>query len=198
MMRILESAPSTICSPLVLDVNKEPIASYITTITQALRNEQETIREYQAILEIPNLPYDIQTAIQEIMDDEKDHMVILSNLIASQTDSEFPSYGDDVETKAVTNESLISRQITFDGTSNTTTYSVVADVLYDKDLLSDILINLKKLIRKTNHANKHIQYELISLESSRLILQVTSDDSEADILSYVRRFIEDIPELELK
>ena len=197
-MRMLESAPSTICSPLVLEVDKEPISTYITTITQALRNEQETIREYQSILEIPNLPYDIQTAIQEIMDDEKDHMVILSNLIAAQTDTEFPSYGDDVEVKAVTNESLVSRQITFDGTSNTTTYSVIADVEYDKELLSDILVKLRKLIRKVNHENDNIQYEIISLESSRLILQVTADDSESHILSHVREIIDDIPELELK
>ena len=197
-MRILESAPSTICSPLVLDVDNEPIAAYITTITQALRNEQETIREYQSILEIPSLPPDIHTAIQEIMDDEKDHMVILSSIIAAGTNIEFPSYGDDVGVKAATNESLISRKITFDGTSNTTTYSVVADVEYDKELLSDILVKLRKLIRTANHENDNIQSEIISLGSSRLVLQVTADDSESNVLSYVRKIIDDIPELELK
>lgn len=77
-----------------MPVSREPIAPYIKRISQALRSEQEAIREYQMILDLPSLPQNIKNAITEIMNDETDHMVSLSAIIGLEIGKAFPNYGD--------------------------------------------------------------------------------------------------------
>lgn len=77
-----------------MPISKEPVAPYIKRISQALRSEQEAIREYQMILDLPSLPQNVKNAITEIMNDETDHMVSLSAIIGLEIGKAFPNYGD--------------------------------------------------------------------------------------------------------
>ena len=87
---------SLVTSEVTVDipVSKEPIAEYIRRITQAIRSEQEAIREYQMILDLNSLPQNVKNAVSEIMEDEKDHMVILAALTSLEIDETFPKNGD--------------------------------------------------------------------------------------------------------
>ena len=92
--RKLENAEVVSSVTVDMPISKEPVAPYIKRISQALRSEQEAIREYQMILDLPSLPQNIKNAITEIMDDETDHMVSLSAIIGLEIGKAFPDYGD--------------------------------------------------------------------------------------------------------
>lgn len=80
-----------------LNADNDPIPNYLQRISQAIRSEQEAIREYQAILDEPSSPQNVKDAIKEVVNDEKDHMVILASLTASEISDVFPDSGDQEE-----------------------------------------------------------------------------------------------------
>lgn len=70
---------------------KDSVPSYLQRVAQAVRNEQDAITEYDYILQSPYTPQDIKDRVEEIQNDEKDHMVILSDLLKKYAIKDFPN-----------------------------------------------------------------------------------------------------------
>jgi len=64
-----------------LEERSKSLPSYVDDILLAIESETDAVKEYDSILEIPNLPSKVQELIREIRDDEKDHMTLLSALL---------------------------------------------------------------------------------------------------------------------
>lgn len=185
-----------------MPISKEPVAPYIKRISQALRSEQEAIREYQMILDLPSLPQNVKNAITEIMNDETDHMVSLSAIIGLEIGKAFPDYGDidpetgleidaeaegeEKETKTEVSklkrkkihkadelkESIESTQIAVDGINNTTTYKVVADVQYREDDVLKAGSAISDSIDRWNKAHEEVQLTFVSFGAGQLTYKV--------------------------
>ena len=219
----LENDEVTSSVTVDLPVSKEPVAPYIKRISQALRSEQEAIREYQMILDLPNLPQNVRNAVEEIINDEKDHMVILAAIIELEITKAFPNNGDiDPETglettdekdesavktessklkrkklrrhknemseeeksdkiSSMKSESIESTQISTDGTNNTTTYKVVADVNYDEDSVLKAGSAINDNIDNWNKNNPEVILTLVSFGAGTLTYKAkVSNDVEFD------------------
>lgn len=68
--------------------------SYIEQLTQAMKDELTTINQYEEILKISSLPENTRKAIEEIIEDEKDHAVILAAITETEITDTFPNSGD--------------------------------------------------------------------------------------------------------
>ena len=222
-MKFFENNEVTSSVTVDLPISKEPVAPYIKRISQALRSEQEAIREYQMILDLPNLPQNVKNAVEEIINDEKDHMVILASVIELEITKAFPNNGDiDPETglemtdekdesevktessklkrkklhkrknamseeeksdkaSSMKSESIEATQISTDGTSNTITYKVVADVNYDEDFVLKAGSAINDSIDNWNKYNPEVVLTLVSFGAGTLTYKAkVSDDTEFD------------------
>lgn len=70
--------------------NVETVPEYIKSLTRSIISEQGAIEEYDVFLDDPCLPNELKSAIEEIRNDEKDHLVLLSALIAQYAVNSFP------------------------------------------------------------------------------------------------------------
>lgn len=81
-------------SPETSDFSSVP--EYLDKIATAIKSEQGAITEYDAILQSNDLPSELVEIIKEIQNDEKDHMVLLSNALERYTNSDFSDNLDEI------------------------------------------------------------------------------------------------------
>lgn len=158
--------------PINIPKGKEPVAAYIERLSQALRSEQEAVNEYTAILQEPSLPQEVRDTVTEIIEDEKDHMVLIAALLSEEIQTAFPNNTDELKDKKVVKEAVDVNQlsvsierISSDALTNTNTYMVVSDVkaLDESSVLSAIdMIN----------ENEEYEVKLMDMNSSILIITV--------------------------
>lgn len=67
----------------------------ISYLRNAIQSEQEAILEYETILEDLTLDGKQIATISEILDDEKDHIVLLTGLLQDLTKEVYPSHGEE-------------------------------------------------------------------------------------------------------
>lgn len=128
---------SVASSEVTVDIpkGKEPVAGYIERLSQALRSEQDAINEYTAVLQEPSLPQEVRDTVSEILEDEKDHMVLIASLLSEEIQTAFPNNTDELEAKKAVKESVDVNQLSVsieklstDEFTQTSTYRVVSDV----------------------------------------------------------------------
>lgn len=209
MKLIRENKDASSSVAVDLPISEEPIPAYIIRVSQAIRSEQEAIREYQTLLNLPNMPQNITRAVTEIIEDEKDHMVTLSSILSLLISNEFANYGDiDPETGAEIEpdltpkteasklkrkkrrqkqhtenltEQITTTQISTDGINNTTTYKVVADVNYDEDSVLRAGSAINDSIDDWNKNNSEVILTLVSFGAGKLTYKAeVLDDVEFD------------------
>lgn len=74
---------------------QEPSEDLISLYTGAIESEQEAIDIYQNLLQQSDLTQFQRDVINEILGDEKDHIVKLSDAIGDVVQGIFPDYGED-------------------------------------------------------------------------------------------------------
>lgn len=212
-MKIFENMDVTSSIEVDIPVSKEPIAEYILRLTQALRSEEEAIREYQAILNLNSLPANVKNALTEIIEDEKDHLMSLTTILELEMGKALPDNGDiDPETgnelipdleedktkteasklkrKKITKkdeestltEGIESKQISIDGTNNTKTYKIVADVDYDLDNLIQGGAKIEdRIIQVSKDTGIQLEYVSLGGNNDQLVYKaIVKDDQEFD------------------
>lgn len=184
---------NTVESDVTIDLSKqnEPIQDYLLRLAQALRSEQEAIREYTSILKTAGLPQEVRIILDEILNDEKDHMVLISQLVDSETRKTFPNNGEKISQepggndneidgafKEKVQENLTISRVAFDGIQNTIKYEVTEDVVYDENDLLKASFELEDSILRFNKNNED-QISLLSLGGNEVHLSIkTSSDEE--------------------
>lgn len=80
-------------------VLKESVSQFIHDLQVAIKEETDSIDLYEKMLKSKgdSLTDNISSVIKEILDDEKDHLVLLSTLLSEEIEANFPDYGDDEE-----------------------------------------------------------------------------------------------------
>ena len=224
MKLIRENKDASSSVAVDLPISEEPIPAYIIRVSQAIRSEQEAIREYQTLLNLPNMPQNITRAVTEIIEDEKDHMVTLSSILSLLISNEFANYGDiDPETGAEIEpdltpkteasklkrkkrrqkqhtenltEQITTTQISTDGINNTTTYKVVADVNYDEDSVLRAGSAINDSIDDWNKNNSEVILTLVSFGAGKLTYKAeVLDDVEFDAEIITEILVNDTNEL---
>lgn len=71
------------------------MSDYMNIIRDAINDEATAIDLYDKILTMNQLPAAVRPVIEEIRDDEKDHMVLLTNLLQDIVEDEMPGYGEE-------------------------------------------------------------------------------------------------------
>ena len=88
-------------SELLNDVDnikeESTVPSYIERISMIIRSEEKAIEEYDVLLSTVGLPDNLRDTILEIQNDEKDHLVLLTNMLSTHTEEEFPDNTDELE-----------------------------------------------------------------------------------------------------
>lgn len=75
--------------------SSDSLSEYLMNLKKAINDETIAISIYDKILKSSKTPVKSKEIIQEIIDDEKDHLVILTELLRDEIQEEFPEYGDD-------------------------------------------------------------------------------------------------------
>lgn len=70
------------------------LSKYLMQLKKAIGEETTAIQEYDEILK-GSVPASAKAIIQEILDDEKDHLVLLTNLLQDELDEEMPDAGNE-------------------------------------------------------------------------------------------------------
>ena len=77
-------------------INEEFVMNdYLLSIKEAVSEESQAVSLYETILENSKLPSTVRPVIEEILDDEKDHLVILTELLNESVRDALPGYGDE-------------------------------------------------------------------------------------------------------
>lgn len=76
---------------------KDSLNSYIEQLRIAINSEAEAISIYDSMLNNSTISVAAKKILTEISDDEKDHLVILSELLNDEVEEQFPEYGDSEE-----------------------------------------------------------------------------------------------------
>ena len=128
---------ANVSSEMNIDIpkGKQPVAGYIERLSQALRSEQMAINEYAAILQEPSLTVEVRDTISEIIEDEKDHMVLIASLLSEEIQTAFPNNTDELPDKHIVKEavegdalSLSMEKISTDSLAGTTTWRIYSNV----------------------------------------------------------------------
>lgn len=85
-MRIIEETHDEI-------ETSKSINSYMNNLRKALNDETATIVLYEQILK-ESIPTEAKEIINEILNDEKDHLVLINELLTEELQKQFPDYGD--------------------------------------------------------------------------------------------------------
>ena len=93
MIRIIEAYSDEFDN----NVSNPSVPEYLGRISEAIRSEQGAITEYDAILQCKGVPAKVKEVIAEIQNDEKDHMVLLSDLVKEFSIDEFPDNTSELE-----------------------------------------------------------------------------------------------------
>lgn len=163
--------------PINIPKGKEPVAAYIERLSQALRSEQEAVNEYTAILQEPSLPQEVRDTVTEIIEDEKDHMVLIAALLSEEIQTAFPNNTDELKEKEVVKEavegdsiSVSIERISSDSLAGNTTWLVHSDVKVAEAVEEDI----ENVLNVVNDANEE-EVELVELSEDGLVTKMTSD-----------------------
>lgn len=78
---------------------------FIERLSMIVRSEEDAIAEYDVILSTPDLPEELRETIKEIQNDEKDHLVLLSNIVSRYSNLNFPDNTDELNDIPMENES---------------------------------------------------------------------------------------------
>ena len=174
-----------------LPQDKEPVADYIKRLSQAVRSEQETLREYQTILQCPNITDNVRNAIEEIIEDEKDHMVIFASLASLEINEAFPKNGDldkieeasKLKRKKVkqhkVEEAAEIKKISSDSLNYTATYEVTVNIKVKEGNLLKSKMAIEDAILELNQENKYDDIKLIQFTKNFMQYVVKIPD-EAD------------------
>jgi rubrerythrin len=60
----------------------------------AINSENSAISEYDSIIASNDIPDDVKATFEEIRNDEKDHLVILTTLVNNNTKKDLPNNGE--------------------------------------------------------------------------------------------------------
>ena len=178
---------------LLIDLpqDKEPVADYIKRLSQAIRSEQETLREYQTILQCPNITDNVRKAIEEIIEDEKDHMVIFASLASLEINEAFPKNGDldkieeasKLKRKKVkrnkVEEAVETKKISSDTLNYTTTYEVTVNIKVKEGNLLKSKMAVEDAILQLNQQETYGDIKLIQFTKNFMQYVVKIPD-EAD------------------
>lgn len=174
-----------------LPQDKEPVADYIKRLSQAVRSEQETLREYQTILQCPNITDNVRNAIEEIIEDEKDHMVIFASLASLEINEAFPKNGDldkieeasKLKRKKVkqhkVEEAAEIKKISSDSLNDTATYEVTVNIKVKEGNLLKSKMAIEDAILELNQENTYEDIKLIQFTKNFMQYVVKIPD-EAD------------------
>ena len=162
---------------------RDTLPDYIVKISRALESEEEAIREYEAILQLENIPNDVRIVIEEIENDEKDHLVNLSRVIENEVTSKFPNNGEtDLVTESTHNEDIEQEleedvsfsRISYDGINNTIKYEISANVDYDDDAALRAYSAALSGVSQFNIEMNPFSLVLDSFRAGKLVLTFTS------------------------
>lgn len=73
----------------------ESLSSYLQLVRQSIDDETTAIKLYDKMLGMSDLPASVRKVIEEIRDDEKDHLVIFTSLLEDAVGEELDGYGDE-------------------------------------------------------------------------------------------------------
>lgn len=74
--------------------SSDSLSEYLMAIKQAINDETTAIALYDKIIGMSKTPTAVKEVLKEVRDDEKDHLVILTNLLQDEVESEMPGFGD--------------------------------------------------------------------------------------------------------
>lgn len=185
---------------LLIDLpqDKEPVADYIKRLSQAIRSEQETLREYQTILQCPNIADNVRKAIEEIIEDEKDHMVIFASLASLEINEAFPKNGDldkieeasKLKRKKVkrnkVKEAVETKKISSDTLNYTATYEVTVNIKVKEGNLLKSKMAVEDAILQLNQQETYGDIKLIQFTKNfmRYVVKIPDEaDFNADELT---------------
>lgn len=185
---------------LLIDLpqDKEPVADYIKRLSQAIRSEQETLREYQTILQCPNITDNVRKAIEEIIEDEKDHMVIFASLASLEINEAFPKNGDldkieeasKLKRKKVkrnkVKEAVETKKISSDTLNYTATYEVTVNIKVKEGNLLKSKMAVEDAILQLNQQETYGDIKLIQFTKNfmRYVVKIPDEaDFNADELT---------------
>lgn len=185
---------------LLIDLpqDKEPVADYIKRLSQAIRSEQETLREYQTILQCPNITDNVRKAIEEIIEDEKDHMVIFASLASLEINEAFPKNGDldkieeasKLKRKKVKHnkveEAVETKKISSDTLNYTATYEVTVNIKVKEGNLLKSKMAVEDAILQLNQQETYGDIKLIQFTKNfmRYVIKIPDEaDFNADELT---------------
>lgn len=80
------------------------LSEYVMGIRKAMNDETTAISIYDDILSMSDLPSSSRPVIEEILNDEKDHLVLLSRLFKEAVARDLPNNGDEYIEGATINE----------------------------------------------------------------------------------------------
>lgn len=83
----------------------DTVPLFIERLSMIVRSEEDAIAEYDVILSTPDLPEELRETIKEIQNDEKDHLVLLSNIVSRYSNLNFPDNTDELNDIPMENES---------------------------------------------------------------------------------------------
>ena len=79
------------------EIEDSSVPSFIERMTMILRSEEDAITEYDVLLGTTGLPDELREVIEEIKNDEKDHLILLTNAIQRYSNSEFSDNTDELD-----------------------------------------------------------------------------------------------------
>lgn len=142
-MKILFKESDQAASSVDISVKNDPTPDYLQRLAQAVRSEQGAITEYQAILEEPSLPTDVRSVVSEVMEDEKDHMVLITAVLNKRLQLSFPNNTSELEDLK---ESIGSKTVLKDD-KNSTISDRILGMIYSLDRKSHKLNNLNRKVK---------------------------------------------------
>ena len=73
----------------------ESLSEYYCAIQRLVNEESTAIASYDEVLKLSQLPASTRSILEEIRNDEKDHLVLLTNLLQDIIEEEMPDNGDE-------------------------------------------------------------------------------------------------------
>lgn len=76
-------------------IESNSLSDCLMSIKKVLNEESDAIKSYDEILGMSGLPSSVRPIIEEIREDEKDHLVLLTNLLQDLVEDELPNNGEE-------------------------------------------------------------------------------------------------------
>lgn len=79
----------------IVESTGNSLSDYYCAIQRLVNEESTAIASYDEILKMSQLPASTRSILEEIRDDEKDHLVLLTNLLQDIVEEEMPDSGEE-------------------------------------------------------------------------------------------------------